>query len=560
MAKTRGVVADVNLATDNCYAMMEQLKICSLKKSEDELLAINKELKEVEIYKKDLSQSEITTAADKVVTVADTVATATDEEASVETGEPEVSDASVKNTDGESTNLSGSLPNEPKVEKLVSVESEVEINKKDLSQSSKELSEVEIYQKGLSQTNKEGSSDDSNDESADAAVKHNLGNEKCKSDEGFNAASLSEDDADMKGVENLVKDASNNVGTLSKDVKVKTPAERDQVQTPAKEVDDFDDVSKNETATEYEKISAVSDYCTPRSCGSAMTEPAAPAVQASSEPEQPDAAPTESVTEVIKEVSEESEECTTATTPVETVVVPEVMVPDITAEAEPIAEEVIEINSSEVSAPKAVVSPEPAAVDVAEEKEPLTKEEEAITPIMEEPESKATPPKKEASESSDDKAITPSKEVRESKPLLTIMKKVNLSRERSRTTRRISPRARRKPVVMILTKNPLMLKRIKLARRMIPPLQMLILSLSLRLRLLLLRYLLKLLSRSRTLARLKTLIPLMITIMRSLQLMEKWLHRHQSRVRVKFRRVQVMFQQKPKRSQLLICLLKLLPK
>ena len=239
---------------------------------------------------------------------------------------------------------------------------------------------------------------------------------------------------------------------------------------------------------------------------------------------------------------------------------PEVMVPDITAEAEPIAEEVIEINSSEVSAPKAVVSPEPAAVDVAEEKEPLTKEEEAITPIMEEPESKATPPKKEASESSDDKAITPSKEVRESKPLLTIMKKVNLSRERSRTTRRISPRARRKPVVMILTKNPLMLKRIKLARRMIPPLQMLILSLSLRLRLLLLRYLLKLLSRSRTLARLKTLIPLMITIMRSLQLMEKWLHRHQSRVRVKFRRVQVMFQQKPKRSQLLICLLKLLPK
>ena len=43
----------------------------------------------------------------------------------------------------------------------------------------------------------------------------------------------------------------------------------------------------------------------------------------------------------------------------------------ITAEAKPIAEEVVEINSSEVSAPEAVVPPEPAAVDVAEEKETL---------------------------------------------------------------------------------------------------------------------------------------------------------------------------------------------
>ena len=43
---------------------------------------------------------------------------------------------------------------------------------------------------------------------------------------------------------------------------------------------------------------------------------------------------------------------------------------------------------------------------------------------------------------------------------------MNFSRERSRTTRRISPRASRKPVVMILTKNPLMLRRIKLPRKM----------------------------------------------------------------------------------------------
>ena len=71
VAKTCGVVAGVNLATDNCYAMMEQLKVCSLKKSEDELLAINKELKEVKIHKKDLSQSEVSTAADKVTTATD---------------------------------------------------------------------------------------------------------------------------------------------------------------------------------------------------------------------------------------------------------------------------------------------------------------------------------------------------------------------------------------------------------------------------------------------------------------------------------------------------------
>ena len=64
----------MNLASDEKWAMTKQLveeqkyqlalkaqlsslnaKVCRLKKSEEELLAINKELKEVEIYKKDLS-------------------------------------------------------------------------------------------------------------------------------------------------------------------------------------------------------------------------------------------------------------------------------------------------------------------------------------------------------------------------------------------------------------------------------------------------------------------------------------------------------------------------
>ena len=94
-------------------------------------------------------------------------------------------------------------------------------------------------------------------------------------------------------------------------------------------------------------------------------------MQAYSEPEQPDAAPTEPITEVEKEVSEESEECPTATTPDESVVVSEVMVSAITAEAGPITEEVVEVNSSEVSAPEAVASQEPAVVDVAEKEESI---------------------------------------------------------------------------------------------------------------------------------------------------------------------------------------------
>jgi hypothetical protein len=106
-------------------------------------------------------------------------------------------------------------------------------------------------------------------------------------------------------------------------------------------------------------------------------------MQAYSEPEQPDAAPTEPITEVEKEVSGESEECPTATTPDESDVVPEVMVPDITAKVGPMTEEVVEVNSSEVSAPEDVAPQGPAAVDVAEEKETLPKEEEAITPKAE---------------------------------------------------------------------------------------------------------------------------------------------------------------------------------
>ena len=155
-----------------------------------------------------------------------------------------------------------------------------------------------------------------------------------------------------------------------KDDKVETPAERDQAEDPVED-DDFE-VSENETATEE----AVTGYCTPRSCSSAMIEPADPAVeQANSEPDQPDAAPTEPVTEVGKEVSGESEECPAATTPDKSVVVSEVMVSAITAEAGPITEEA-----------EAVASQEPAVVDVA-------KEEETITPTMDEHESKAAPPR-----------------------------------------------------------------------------------------------------------------------------------------------------------------------
>ena len=128
--------------------------------------------------------------------------------------------------------------------------------------------------------------------------------------------------------------------------------------------------------------------------------------------------------------------------------------------------------------------------------------------------SKAVPPNNDESESSDDNAITPYLEVQESKAIAIIPSKEEqeFSRERSRTTKRISPRARRKSVVTILTKNPLILKRITVARRMIPPLKMLMLSLSLRLGLLLLRYPLKLLSRRRTLALLRTLFSWRITI------------------------------------------------
>jgi len=62
-------------------------------------------------------------------------------------------------------------------------------------------------------------------------------------------------------------------------------------------VENFDEVSKNETATEDAKISAASDCCSPKTgCGSAKTEPAAPAVVEVSpepEPEQPEAVPAE---------------------------------------------------------------------------------------------------------------------------------------------------------------------------------------------------------------------------------------------------------------------------
>jgi len=232
-------------------------------------------------------------------------------------------------------------------------------------------------------------------------------------------------------------------------------------------VENFDEVSKNETATEDAKISAVSDCCTPKGCGSAKTEPAAPAVvEVSPEPEQPeavatekapvvesvdapevkvpetDAAPTEPlpevvevdapavkvpetdaapaepvpevlevdapevkvpetdsastepvpeglkvdaaevkvpetetalkepIPEVVKEVSKESEECTAAATSVETVDAPEVIVPDITADAEPISEEVVEVASSEVTAPEAVVSSEPVSAEIVEDVKP----------------------------------------------------------------------------------------------------------------------------------------------------------------------------------------------
>ena len=323
-------------------------------------------------------------------------ATASDEageKAYVDPGEPEVSDASVENTDKESTNLSGFLPKENEVKKLESVKSDVENYKKDLSQSNKELSEVEFYKKDISQTKKEVTPGEDSDEESSVTEVDSLGDEVIKKkiikgsetenvpkvpevtqDEAPNrehvsSTSLSEDEADMKGAENLVKDATGDARTPSedekspgKDDKVETPAERDQAEDPVED-DDFE-VSENETATEE----AVTGYCTPRSCSSAMIEPADPAVeQANSEPDQPDAAPTEPVTEVGKEVSKGSEECSTATTPDESDVVPEVMVPDITAEAGPMTEEVVEVNSSEVSATEAVASQVPAVVDVAEE-------------------------------------------------------------------------------------------------------------------------------------------------------------------------------------------------
>ena len=56
-------------------------------------------------------------------------------------------------------------------------------------------------------------------------------------------------------------------------------------------------------------------------------------------------------------------------------VVSEVMVSAITAKAGPITEEVVEVNSSEVSTTEVFASQDPAGVEVAEEKEPLTKGE-----------------------------------------------------------------------------------------------------------------------------------------------------------------------------------------
>ena len=93
-----------------------------------------------------------------------------------------------------------------------------------------------------------------------------------------------------------------------------------------------------------------------------------PAVeQATADPDQPEA--------VHEEVSKVSEECPTATTPNESVVVSEVMDSAITAKAGAITEEVVDVNSSEVSATEAVASQDPAGVEVAEEKEPLPKGE-----------------------------------------------------------------------------------------------------------------------------------------------------------------------------------------
>merc|ERR1719315_498064 len=100
-------------------------------------------------------------------------------------------------------------------------------------------------------------------------------------------------------------------------------------------VENFDEVSKNETATEDAKISAVSDCCTPKGCGSAKTEPAAPAVvEVSPEPEQPEAVATEKAPVV------------------ESVDAPEVKVPETDAASTEPVPEGLKVDAAEVKVPE----------------------------------------------------------------------------------------------------------------------------------------------------------------------------------------------------------------